>query len=156
MSTLKTEHIFVGSIESVFSGIRQFKKYPKYLPGVTGATIYPPTRKGSVLMARFEIDMVKTFYYTLSFFETPPTKIWWDLEDSNLMAKNKGSWELSPKGPDKTLAIYTLESEFDSFIVDALAGSMSESMMPSILEAFQKMITDHAMAISAADQKNRK
>lgn len=156
MAILKTDHIFIGNIETVFSGIKQFRKYPKYLPGVSGATIYPPTKKDSVCLARFEINMVKTFYYTLNFFETAPTNIWWTLEDSNLMTKNEGSWLLSSMGFKKTKAVYTLDSEFDGFLLNSLAGSMSEKMMPSVLEGFQEMIKEHALTVAVSDQKNQK
>ena len=101
MAKLETDHIFRGSVAETFEGIRQYERYPDYLPGVTKVKLLEPKAPGSTCQVRYEINIIKKFYYVLNMFEDKPGRIWWSLDDSNLMKGNDGEWELSAKDQDR-------------------------------------------------------
>lgn len=142
MAKLETEHNFNGSLEKVFSGIRQYAKYPDYLPGVTKIEVLPPQAKGSTCQVRYELKIIKEFHYTLDMFEEGPSKMWWQLADSNIMNTNDGSWKLTAKGDNKTKAVYTLNIKLRGFIPRTITDKIAETNLPAMLAGFQKMIDD--------------
>ena len=93
MTELVTDQVFDGGIETVFQGIRQFARYPQYLPGVTSITVSQAVKLGSVCQVKYELkpDVRKAggVYYTPEYIvdyivkntvgkqlqELPPAKI---------------------------------------------------------------------------------
>ncbi len=148
MASLETETTFNGSLESVFEGIKKYDKYPKYLPGVTRIDVLPPKEKGSVCQVRYELNIVKTFFYVLNMFEEGPKKIWWTLDDSNILKANNGSWTFKPKGKEKsktqtqTHAIYKLDIKFKGLIPGVITDQVAKANLPLMMTGFQKLIDD--------------
>ncbi len=142
MAKLETEHVFAGNVEDVFEGIIQYEKYPEYLPGVTEIEVLPAEKSGSSCQVRYELNIIKTFYYVLDMYEEKPGKIWWQLAESNLMKENNGSWQLTEKGSEKTAATYSLEIKFKGLVPSAVTNKVAKSSMPAMLEGFQKLIDD--------------
>ena len=95
MAKLETQATFDGVIDKTFAAIRQYEKYPEYLPGVTNISVLPAKVAKSTCQVRYDLKIIKDFYYVLNMYETEPKKIWWDLGESNLMKESTGSWVLS-------------------------------------------------------------
>lgn len=140
MAKLETEHVFNGSIEKVFSGLRNYQHYPEYLPGVTGIEVLPPQESGSSCQVRYELKIIKEFYYILNMYEKAPDKIWWDLADSNIMKANSGSWKLRPKSDSQTQATYQLDIKLKGFVPSAVTDKVAESNLSAMLAGFQKLV----------------
>ncbi len=143
MAKLKTEHVFTGNLEKVFAGICEFKKYPKYLPGVTKIEVLPAQEKNSICQVRYELNIIKTFYYVLNMFEEKPNKIWWELSESNLMNKNDGSWTFKEKKDGSTKATYTLDLQFKGLVPSAITDRVAKANLPAMMEGFQKLIDEN-------------
>lgn len=146
MASLETETTFDGPIDSVFEAIRKYNKYPEYLPGVTKIDVLPAKEKGSVCQVRYELNIVKTFYYTLNMFEEGPKKIWWTLDESNILKSNNGSWSFKSKSKekDKTHASYKLDIRFKGLIPSAITDQVAKANLPLMMTGFQKLINDSA------------
>jgi ribosome-associated toxin RatA of RatAB toxin-antitoxin module len=144
MASLETETTFNGSLESIFEGIKKYDKYPKYLPGVTRIDVLPPKEKGSVCQVRYELNIVKTFFYVLNMFEDGPKKIWWTLDDSNILKSNNGSWTFKQKGKEKTKthAVYKLDIKFKGLIPGVITDQVAKANLPLMMTGFQKLIDD--------------
>lgn len=140
MAELERTHTFNGTIEKVFSGLRRYEKYPEYLPGVTDIKVLPGVAKGSVCQVRYDLNLIKKFHYILDMFEDAPTRLFWELSDSNLMKVNSGSWELKPGKKGHTEATYRLEVKFRGLVPSAISDKIAEANLPSMFEGFQKMI----------------
>lgn len=142
MAKLETEHIFDGKIEQVFAAIRCYSRYPEFIRGVTSIEVLSPKAEGSVAQVRYELNIIKKFYYTLDMFEAEPNKIWWSLADSNLMKSNDGGWKLSSvKGkPEKTKAVYTLDLKFKGLVPSAITDQVAKSNLPGMFVGFQELI----------------
>lgn len=139
MAKLETDHTFNGSIKKVFSGMTKYEKYPDYLPGVTGIDVLPPKKEGSTCQIRYQLKIIKEFYYILNMFQDSPKKIWWDMEESNIMKTNNGSWEFNENG-DKTKAVYSLDIKFKGLVPRAVTDKVAEASLPAMLTGFQKII----------------
>lgn len=141
MAELTTEHVFDGGVAAVFDGIRQYAKYPDYLPGVTKVDVLPAKKKGSVCQVRYELKLLKSFFYTLNMFEEKPNRIWWDLDDSNIMKHSVGSWTLKDQG-GKTQATYSLDIAFSGFVPQKIVDQITKANLPLMMKGFQKLIGD--------------
>ena len=141
MAKLETNHVFDGKIEDVFNAIGMYDKYPEYIPGVTSIEVLPAKAAGSKCRVRYELNLIKTFYYVLNMYEEKPGRIWWDLEESNIMKVSNGSWQLTADG-DKTKAIYSLEIKFRGLIPSAVTDKIAKTNLPGTMEGFQRLIND--------------
>jgi len=141
MAKLETDHTFLGSIDQVFGGLKQYDRYPEYLPGVTGVSILPAKAPESTCRVRYELKIIKEFYYTLNMYEDQPHSIWWDLDESNIMKANNGSWKLTESG-EKTRAIYTLDIKLKGLVPRAVTDRVAEANLPGMLSGFQRLIQE--------------
>jgi len=144
VAKLETEHVFEGDVQKVFAGISQYSLYPEYLPAVTKVEVLKPRIAGSTCQVRYELNLIKKFYYVLDMFEQAPNKIWWELDESNIMKANTGSWNLEEKGKDKTKAVYTLDVKFRGLVPSKITDQIAKANLSQMLSGFQKMINDHA------------
>lgn len=145
MAELETSHIFNGSIERVFSAISKFELYPKYLPGVTAIHVEPAVKVSNAkCRVRYELNIVKTFYYTLEMNEEPSKKMWWSLVDSNLMKQNDGGWDFEPVGADKTKATYRLDIKFKGLVPSMITDQIAKANLPMMFAGFQKLIDENS------------
>lgn len=143
MAELETTHIFNGEIDRVFKAICKFDQYPKYLPGVTGIQVEPATKGSNAKChVRYELNIVKTFHYTLAMQDEAPRKIWWNLVDSNLMKQNDGGWEFESAGPGKTKATYRLDIRFKGLVPSMITDQIAKANLPMMFAGFQKLIDD--------------
>ena len=142
MPSLTQEHTFTGEINGVFTAISTYSKYPEYLPGVQKIEVLPAKSSKSTCQVRYELNLIKTFYYILNMYAEKPGKIWWDLEESNLMTANEGSWDLKPEGKTKVHATYTLDIGFKGLVPRAITDRLAKANLPLMFSGFQKMIDD--------------
>ncbi len=142
MAGVDTDYTFKGDVARCFNAIRQYNKYPKYLPGVMKADILPPKAEGSICQVRYELNIIKTFFYILNMYEEGPHKIYWNLEESNLMKKNDGAWHLKSAAKDKTIANYKLDVTFKGLVPGAIVNKVTEASLPTMFAGFQTMITE--------------
>lgn len=140
MASLETEHTFTASRKKVFKGLCNYSLYSKYLPGVTNVEILPAELEGSSHQIRYDLKLIKNFYYILDMYEEEPNKISWTLSDSNLMKKNNGSWELTPDGRSKTHASYKLDIKFKGLVPSKVVDTITQANLPKMFEWFQQII----------------
>lgn len=144
MAAVEVQEEFAGKIEKVFGAVTKFELYPKYLPGVTGIKVHPPKMAESFALVRYELNIVKTFYYELNMYQEAPNKIWWDLNDSNLMKANNGSWTFKSAGKDKTKAIYQLDIKFKGLIPSMITDQIAKANLPLMMSGFQRLIAENS------------
>lgn len=141
MAELEVRHVFKGDLNKVFRALGQFELYPEFIPGVTATTVMPPkTGSKAKCLVKTEVNIVKTFYYTIEIFEDAPNKIWWSLVESNLMKTNNGSWDLSMGANNETTAIYKLDVSFRGLVPSMITDQIARANLPAMFEGFQKLI----------------
>jgi len=141
MAELEVKHVFNGDVNKVFRALGQFELYPEFIPGVTATKVLPPSVGSKAkCMVRTELNIVKTFYYTIEIFEDAPNRIWWSLVDSNLMKTNNGSWNLSAGATNETIAIYKLDVGFRGLVPSMITDQIAKANLPAMFDGFQKLI----------------
>jgi coenzyme Q-binding protein COQ10 len=145
MAELETTHNFKGDIKKVFKALGQYERYPEFIPGVTGIQVLPPPAGSTAkCLVRYEINIVKTFFYAIEMFDNGQDKIWWKMTDSNLMKKNDGSWTLSGSGADETKALYKLDVAFKGLVPSMITDQVAKANLPGMFAGFQKLIEEMA------------
>jgi ribosome-associated toxin RatA of RatAB toxin-antitoxin module len=144
VAEISKEQVFNGKCTEVFAGIKKFEKYPDYLPGVTGIKVLPAKKSGSTCQVRYELKLIKSFFYTLNMFEEAPNKIWWDMDESNIMKYSNGSWDLADLGSNKVKAIYKLDVGFSGFVPQKIVDQIAKANLELMMNGFQKLIDDQA------------
>ena len=142
LAKLELEHVFDGSLGEVVAAISQFDQYPKYIPGVTKIEVLPPAAKGSSCQVRYELNLIKTFFYVLNMYQEKPNKIRWDLAESNLMKISGGSWDFQKLDQDRTKATYLLDVKFRGLVPSAVTDRVAKANLPGMMQGFQKLIND--------------
>jgi|694.fasta_scaffold46011_6 ribosome-associated toxin RatA of RatAB toxin-antitoxin module len=141
MAELEVKHAFNGDVNKVFRALGQFELYPEFIPGVTATKVLPPSAGSKAkCLVRTELNIVKTFYYTIEVFEDAPNRIWWNLIDSNLMKTNNGSWNLSTGATNETIAIYKLDVGFRGLVPSMITDKIAKANLPAMFDGFQKLI----------------
>lgn len=141
MSEVNAKHEFIGSIQEVFAGITDYTAYPKYIPGVLGIVILEPLTQNAALSIRYEVNLIKKFHYTLNMFHEGEQKIYWTLEESNIMKKNDGSWTLNKSTKsDVVQAEYKLDLKFKGLVPSAITKKLTQTSLPGMFSGFQKLI----------------
>ena len=141
MAIIETTHVFQGNINKVFSAIGQFDRYPEFIPGVTAIQVLPaPGTNKAKCQVRTELNIVKTFFYTIEIFQEAPNKIWWTMAESNLMKQNNGGWTLSAQGDSQTAAIYKLDVTFKGLVPSMITDQVAKANLPGMFAGFQKLI----------------
>jgi ribosome-associated toxin RatA of RatAB toxin-antitoxin module len=143
LSAVTLEHIFDGNIEQVFGACREYQEYPNFLPGVAGIEVLRAKETKSTCQVRYEVRLIKVFHYTLNMFEEKPRKIWWNLDDSNLMKKSSGSWEFTDLGDGRTKAIYSLDVAFSMFAPQKIVDQVAKANLPALMKGMQRLIDHH-------------
>ena len=144
VATVERNHTFNGSVDKVFAGLRKYERYPEYLPGVTDIAILPAKVAGSVCQVRYDINLIKKFYYVLNMFEDAPKTLSWELAESNLMKANTGSWSLKAGKKGTTEASYSLDIKFRGLVPSAVSDRIAQANLPSMFEGFQHLIEAEA------------
>jgi coenzyme Q-binding protein COQ10 len=141
MAELETTHIFKGHINKVFAALGQYQRYPEFIPGVTGIQVLPPPAGSQAkCLVRYEINIVKTFFYTIEMFDNGKDRIWWKMTDSNLMKKNDGEWSLSDRNGSETNATYKLDVAFKGLVPSMITDQVAKANLPGMFAGFQKLI----------------
>ena len=142
MPGLEKKHEFIGGIQQVFLAITSYEKYSKYIQGVTDVRVLPAVAPGSRCQVRYELNIIKKFFYVLDMYEEEPCKISWQLAESNLMKKNDGLWILEERSRDKTTASYSLDVAFRGLVPSSITKGVAKTSLPAMFEGMQRLIDE--------------
>src|SRR5262245_49539911 len=81
-------------VERVFDVISAYEKYPEFLPEMYAVRVL--SRHGNVVTARFALELMMRFDYTLRLVEEAPRAIGWSLVDAKILLASSGGWRLDP------------------------------------------------------------
>ncbi|MBV70764.1 MAG: cyclase [Myxococcales bacterium] len=117
-----------------FDVIADYERYPEILPEMESARIIK--REHGEVHAQFTFNLIKRVSYTLAMVETPPHRLEWRLVEGPL-AKNSGSWQLTPMGDNQTLAEYSIDLSLGIFVPKAVINRFVVKTMPRLLNHFK-------------------
>lgn len=140
MAAFSRKHVFQGSVEDVFRGLNAYEQFVDNLPGVKHVERLAGASGDVEQSVRFELQLVKHFHYVLNLKAEAPHRIDWDLESSNLLKKNTGSWILHAESPETTLADYTLDMQFKGWIPSSVTDPVIKGNVDATFAGLQRII----------------
>jgi coenzyme Q-binding protein COQ10 len=131
----RTEVVDVD-INKLYDVIVDYAKYPEFVDGVSKIKILDQSETSSKV--EYEVNMIKSFKYTIATKQTRPTKVSWTLESGDLFKKNDGEWKLKDLGNGKTEVTYSLEVDFKMFAPNSILSALTSKNLPLMMESFFK------------------
>lgn len=122
-------------IEKVFDVITNLEAYPEFIQGTNHVEVRQLS--ATELEAEFTVNVIKKIKYRLRFHKQAPEHFTWTFINGDLMKENRGSWELKKLDPNSTEAIYRIDIRFGMMVPKAIVDKLTETQLPSLLEAFK-------------------
>lgn len=136
MANANLTQTFDVDINKVYSVLSDFSKYPKFMDGVTSVEVIE--ENGSEIKAKYNLNLIKKFSYTMNHTLSEPTKIQWSLESGDLLKRSEGSWTLKDLGEGKTEVSYNLDVDFKVMVPSMISNKLIKSNLPSMMKAVEK------------------
>ena len=140
--------LFKGSVEQVFAGISDYGLYPRFVTGVHATTFVDQVDPGASCGVRYDLKLIKSFYYILDMYHSDLDSIAWQMRSSNLLSHNAGSWTFEAQGESITKAIYELDIGFKIFVPNRITKKLTETSLPLMFKGVQDLI-DHRISVQA-------
>jgi ribosome-associated toxin RatA of RatAB toxin-antitoxin module len=122
--------------ERFFELVRDYARYPEFLPGVKAVRV--GQRSGDTVEVTYRLDArIKVIEFTLLHLEEPPTHISWRLLRGELMRRDEGSWALIEMPGGRTKATYSIELELEPRVPRGLERALAEQGLPNMLSNFK-------------------
>jgi coenzyme Q-binding protein COQ10 len=124
------------SPERFFEVLRDYARYPEFLPGVKAVTV--GRRSGDSVEVTYRLDgRIKVLEFTLLHVETPSSRIEWHLVRGELMKRDEGFWTLAASSSGGTTATYAIELELLPLVPRVLEKALAEQSLPAMLANFK-------------------
>lgn len=130
--------IIEAPIDQVVQVVRDYAAYPEFLSEMQSVEVL--SRHDEVVVARFDLELMMRFAYTLRIVEDPPEWFRWTLTESSVMLENTGSWQLKSLDDKRTEAIYSLDVRFKGRLPKSVSDRLLASQLPKTLQAFKEKI----------------
>lgn len=131
----RTEVVDVD-INKLYDVIIDYAKYPEFVDGVSKIKIL--NQNDTSAKVEYEVNMIKSFKYTIATKQTRPTNVSWTLESGDLFKKNDGEWKLKDLGNGKTEVTYSLEVDFKMFAPNSILSALTSKNLPLMMDSFFK------------------
>lgn len=126
------------SIDKIYSVLKDYESYPDFMDGVEKVEVI--ARDAGKVKARYSLNLIKKFSYTLDLVEDEPNSLKWTFDEGDLFSVNNGAWELEDNGDETTTVTYSLEADIKIKMMGAgmITKKLTEVQLPSMLKAVEK------------------
>jgi coenzyme Q-binding protein COQ10 len=122
--------------ERFFEVVRDYARYPEFLPEVKAVSVGP--RTGDSVEVTYRLDArIKLIEFTLLHVESAPSRIEWRLVRGDLMKRDEGRWTLEASPSGGTTATYAIELELQPRVPRGLEKALAEQGLPAFLANFK-------------------
>lgn len=136
MGRVEESIVIQAPIERVFSVITDYEAYPEFLPDMQAVHVL--MRHDDVVVARFELELMMRFDYTVRLQEEPPHGVTWSLQEAKALLRNDGGWRLEAAEGGATRAVYWVDVELRGLIPKSVRERLLGRTLPQTLERFKK------------------
>lgn len=137
MAKATTSDLFKCSRSDFYKVIADYEKYPEFLPEVKSCKILKT--EGARKLVEFQVQMMKSFTYSLWMTEIPNESIDWEFATGDLFKSNTGSWKLQDEA-GKCRATYTLDVSFTLFVPGPIAKTLVNVNLPNMMSSYHKRV----------------
>ncbi len=139
MAGVEEVHIFDGKVSRVFNVISDFMSYPDVISDIVSAEVIENKKTSTVV--KFELKIVKNFYYILELKEKKNKEISWTLVESDIMKHNIGSWSFKKLDENQTQATYKIDVKFGLLVPKMIINAVVKGNLPQMFQEFNQAIT---------------
>lgn len=136
MANASRTEVFDVECEKIFQVLRDLESYPDFMTGVEKVEVVE--EKKDQVKARYDLNMIKKFSYTLNHKFSKPNRISWSFDSGELLKSSDGSWELKDLGDGRTEVTYNIDIEFKVKVPGLISKKLVSSNLPSMMKAVQK------------------
>lgn len=139
MSAVEREIEIAAPVEKVFDVVADVASYPQFLDGLGMVGVEILDSGDDFQVVKHAVKKMGTVVsYTLRYSLQKPEKITWSFVEGQMMKDNRGSWEFTGLGDDRTRARYQVEVRFGMLVPKSLVNAMVAKELPQMLEAFKQ------------------
>lgn len=135
MSRVEETIVIDAPLAKVWGVITDYERYPEFLPEMTAVSVV--SRHDNVVVAKFDLEIMMRFSYSLRLEEEAPTSLAWTLDSASMMVSNSGGWQLVAEG-STTRATYVLDVELKGLIPKSVKDRLVGMTLPQTLERFKR------------------
>lgn len=136
MASAERTEVFDVEQEKVFKVLSDLENYPDFMTGVEKVEVLES--KGNQIKARYDLNLIKKFSYTMNHTIEAPNKISWSLVSGDFMKRSDGSWELKDLGDGKTEVSYKVDIDFKVMVPGMISKKLVSSNLPSMMKSVQE------------------
>lgn len=136
MASAERTEVFDVEREKVFKVLSNLENYPDFMTGVENVEVLETN--GNEVKARYDLNLIKKFSYTLNHKIEEPERISWSLVSGDFMKKSDGSWDLKDLGDGKTEVTYRVDIDFKVMVPGMISKKLVSSNLPSMMKAVQE------------------
>ncbi len=119
--------------------VNDVARYPEFLPWCRGSQVL----EESETLMRARLDLTRGRFsrsFTTRNYLTPGSAITMTLEDGPFKHL-EGRWQFTDLGPEGSKVVLDMEFQFDSMLLDMVAGPVFEDICNSLVDAFIRRAT---------------
>lgn len=136
MASAERTEVFDVERDKVFKVLSDLESYPDFMTGVEKVEV--EEENGDEIVARYDLNLIKKFSYTLRHKIQAPDKISWSLVSGDFMSKSDGAWELKDLGDGQTEVSYKIDVDFKVKVPGMISKKLVSSNLPSMMKSVKE------------------
>ena len=137
MAKASTTEVFNCTPEQFYKIISDYEKYHEFLAEVKQCKVLKT--EGNRKVVEYNVQVMKSFKYTMSTTETPNQSISWEFAGGDLFKTSSGFWKLENEA-GKTRATYSVEATFSMFVPGPIANALVSVNLPNMMSSYHKRV----------------
>lgn len=143
MASEQKTQIMNAPVDKIYKVLSDYEAYPEFMDGVTKVEVL--SRDGNKVNARYSLNMIKKFTYTLDLVEVENKSVSWTFDEGDIFSVNSGSWDLKDLGDGTTEVKYSVEVDIKIKMLGA--GMITKQLTKIQLPAMMKSVEERAKSI---------
>ena len=143
MASEQKTQIMNAPVEKIYKVLSDYEAYSEFMDGVTKVEVI--SRDGNKVKARYNLNMIKQFTYTIDLVEEENKSVSWTFDEGDIFSMNSGSWKLKDLGDATTEVDYSIEVDIKIKMLGA--GMITKQLTKIQLPAMMKSVENRAQKI---------
>ena len=143
MASEQKTQIMNAPVEKIYKVLSDYEAYSEFMDGVTKVEVI--SRDGNKVKARYNLNMIKQFTYTIDLVEEENKSVSWTFDEGDIFSMNSGSWKLKDLGDGTTEVDYSIEVDIKIKMLGA--GMITKQLTKIQLPAMMKSVENRAQKI---------
>lgn len=140
MAKAERTEVMDASPEAIFNVLKDYESYAEFMEGVASVEILE--RDGGNVKAKYNINMIKKFSYTINLTEEAPNRLSWTFDNGDLFKSNNGEWLLKDLGDGTTEVTYSLDVDFKVMVPGMISKKLVSTSLPAMMKSVEERAQD--------------